>query len=166
MYMGVFSLMIRLNLKVTRFVFPQPKRMGDMAKIDGFRTNPPWAAVRSNWRAQAAARGGGTPCPGAAQSPQNQRNIAKARKTLVFGNPVCYTQSAFDAASGTHNTSTHKKEGFIERVDIACLVPYVSPRGRWLSPRCAKLRAVWGVWRKGGNIWPLFLIAFEKAASL
>jgi hypothetical protein len=130
-----------MNKKVTRFVFLPPIRMGDMAENDCFLTNAQKVAVRSNWRMAAAATAAGRRT-GCAEGPQNQRNIAAARKTLVFGAVVCYTQSAFDAASGTHNTSTHKKEGFIERVDIACLVPFVSPRGRWFSQRCAKPRGL------------------------
>ena len=59
--------------------------------------------------------------------------------------------------------STQKKEGFIERVDIAFLCRTTFPHGRVLSQSLAKPRFKRGMWRKGGNIWPLFLIAFEKA---
>ena len=62
--------------------------------------------------------------------------------------------------------STQKKEGFIERVDIAYLDCMILPHGRGVSQSLAKLRLLWNMWRRGGNIWPLFLIAFEKAVLL
>jgi hypothetical protein len=59
--------------------------------------------------------------------------------------------------------STQKKEGFIERVDIAFL-PRMSrlfQTGRAQS--LAALRLGQGMRRKEGNSLPLFLIALEKA---
>ncbi|NLI20066.1 MAG: hypothetical protein GX418_00740 [Clostridiales bacterium] len=59
----------------------------------------------------------------------------------------------------------HQKEGFIERVDIAFLYRMISPQGRGFSQFIAEPRLPWGMGRKGGNRWPLFLIALEQAVS-
>ena len=41
---------------------------------------------------------------GAKTQPASQRNIASMPKTLVFTDLMCYTQFAFDAASGINDT--------------------------------------------------------------
>ena len=59
--------------------------------------------------------------------------------------------------------TTQKKEGFIERVDIAFLLRMTGLEGRWYPRAFAVSRLDKCPSRKGGNSLPLFLIALEKA---
>ena len=83
---------------------------------------------------------------------------------LVFVGLMWYTQFDFGLSRGLYvRIRPKQKEGFIERVDIAFLSCTTFPNGRVSSQSFAEPRFEKGMWQKGGNIWPLFLIAFEKA---
>ena len=83
---------------------------------------------------------------------------------LVFVGLMWYTQFDFGLSRGLYvRIRPKQKEVFIERVDIAFLSCMTGLDRRKVSHYLAEPRAGKSMWRKKGNIEPLFLIALEKA---
>jgi hypothetical protein len=82
---------------------------------------------------------------------------------LVIPYLICYTQFAFALSKVFRSHSTQKKEGFIDRVDIVSFSSHDPLFRRKGAQSIAWLEPGQGVRWEGGNSWPLFLIALEKA---
>jgi hypothetical protein len=75
--------------------------------------------------------------------------------------------TCFRPCAGDFRTlSTQEKEGFIERVDIVSLSRMICLFRRKRSQNPVEAHTGKSMWRKGGNSWPLFLIAFKKAVRV